>query len=153
MLQRQTTGLNTIPWPKKLDHYNRALKVPENQMFIIPIRIEDCEPHFKELSKIHYFDMFVDYHDCLSMLIRAFEYGEKEKLSISYIEKFSRIGVIHSVFNGFGFVETVDSNLRPLYHRNELHGLVFEDLDVGDKVSFILAENPKGLIATKLSKP
>ena len=21
MLQRQTTGLNTIPWPKKLDHY------------------------------------------------------------------------------------------------------------------------------------
>ncbi|MCX6702440.1 MAG: cold shock domain-containing protein [Candidatus Wolfebacteria bacterium] len=53
---------------------------------------------------------------------------------------------------GFGFI-TVEGDPKDLFfHKNELKGVNFEDLKVGDKVSFEKAESAKGLNAVNVSR-
>jgi cold shock protein len=53
---------------------------------------------------------------------------------------------------GFGFItqEGVEKDL--FFHSKELQGVEFNDLKEGDKVTFEIAESPKGPNATKVSK-
>lgn len=59
---------------------------------------------------------------------------------------------------GFGFISQVDENGQVIegkdlfFHLNELVGVSFNDLKEGDEVTFEVAESPKGLNATKVSK-
>ncbi len=53
---------------------------------------------------------------------------------------------------GFGFI-TVDGEEKDLFfHGNELKGVTFEELKVGDRVSFEKADSPKGPNATNVTK-
>ena len=53
---------------------------------------------------------------------------------------------------GFGFIEYDESDKDLFFHSNELKGVEFNDLKEGDKVTFEVAESPKGLNATNVSK-
>ncbi len=53
---------------------------------------------------------------------------------------------------GFGFITYDDSDKDLFFHSNELKGVEFNDLKEGDKVTFEIAESPKGLNATNVSK-
>ncbi|MDP2752831.1 MAG: cold shock domain-containing protein [Nitrospirota bacterium] len=59
---------------------------------------------------------------------------------------------------GFGFISQVDENGQVIegkdlfFHLNELVGVSFNDLKEGDEVTFEVAESPKGLNATKVSR-
>jgi len=53
---------------------------------------------------------------------------------------------------GFGFI-TVDGEEKDLFfHRNELQGVEFEELKVGDRVSFEKTDSEKGPNATGVTK-
>ena len=53
---------------------------------------------------------------------------------------------------GFGFI-TIEGEEKDLFfHKNELQGVSFEDLKVGDKVSFEKTDSPKGPNAVKVSR-
>ena len=53
---------------------------------------------------------------------------------------------------GFGFI-TVDGEAKDLFfHKNELKGVSFEELKIGDKVSFEKADSPKGPNAVGVSR-
>ena len=53
---------------------------------------------------------------------------------------------------GFGFI-TIEGEEKDLFfHKNELNGVTFEDLKIGDKVSFDKADSPKGPNATNVSR-
>ncbi|MDD5098366.1 MAG: cold shock domain-containing protein [Candidatus Pacebacteria bacterium] len=53
---------------------------------------------------------------------------------------------------GFGFI-TVDGEEKDLFfHSNELKGVGYEELRVGDRVSFEKGESPKGPNATNVSR-
>lgn len=53
---------------------------------------------------------------------------------------------------GFGFI-TVDGEEKDLFfHRNELKDVNFEDLQVGDRVSFEKGESPKGPNAVNVKR-
>ncbi|HNV44557.1 MAG TPA: cold shock domain-containing protein [Exilispira sp.] len=53
---------------------------------------------------------------------------------------------------GFGFI-TVDGEEKDLFfHSNELKGVSYEELRVGDRVSFEKGESPKGPNATNVSR-
>lgn len=53
---------------------------------------------------------------------------------------------------GFGFI-TVDGEEKDLFfHKNEVTGTTFEELKVGDKVSFEKADSPKGPNATGVTR-
>jgi CspA family cold shock protein len=53
---------------------------------------------------------------------------------------------------GFGFI-TVDGEEKDLFfHSNELQGVSYEELKVGDRVSFEKGESPKGPNATSITR-
>ena len=53
---------------------------------------------------------------------------------------------------GFGFI-TVDGEEKDLFfHNNELKGVTYEGLKVGDKVSFEKTDSPKGPNATNVAR-
>ena len=53
---------------------------------------------------------------------------------------------------GFGFI-TVDGEAKELFfHKSELKGVTFEELTIGEKVSFEKADSPKGPNATGVSR-
>ncbi len=56
------------------------------------------------------------------------------------------------VDKGYGFIsrEGVDKDL--FFHSKELVGVMFEDLKVGDVVSFEITEGDKGPAATQVSR-
>ena len=53
---------------------------------------------------------------------------------------------------GFGFIKRDGEAKDLFFHSNELVGINFDDLREGDKVSFEVADSPKGPNAVKVSK-
>lgn len=53
---------------------------------------------------------------------------------------------------GFGFIKVVGQEKDLFFHSNELVGVTFEELHEGDKVTFEVADSPKGPNAVKVTK-
>jgi CspA family cold shock protein len=53
---------------------------------------------------------------------------------------------------GFGFIAREGEDKDLFFHSNELEGVQFNDLQEGDKVTFEVAEGPKGLNAVKVNR-
>jgi len=53
---------------------------------------------------------------------------------------------------GFGFIKRDGETKDLFFHSNELMNVKFDDLQVGDTLSFEVEEGPKGLRAIKVSK-
>lgn len=53
---------------------------------------------------------------------------------------------------GYGFISCEEMEKDLFFHGNELSGVEFDALKEGDKVSFEVAEGPKGLNAVNVSK-
>ncbi len=52
---------------------------------------------------------------------------------------------------GFGFITREGEEKDLFFHSNELVGVAYNDLNEGDKLSFEVAEGPKGLNAVNVS--
>lgn len=53
---------------------------------------------------------------------------------------------------GFGFIKREGQEKDLFFHSNELVDVKFDELREGDKVTFEVAEGPKGLNAVKVSR-
>jgi len=53
---------------------------------------------------------------------------------------------------GFGFIAREGEEKDLFFHSNELQNVQFNDLREGDKVTFEIAEGPKGLNATNINR-
>jgi CspA family cold shock protein len=53
---------------------------------------------------------------------------------------------------GFGFIAREGQDKDLFFHSNELEGVQYNELNEGDKVTFEVAEGPKGLNATKVAR-
>lgn len=53
---------------------------------------------------------------------------------------------------GFGFIKRDGEEKDLFFHSNELKGVEFKDLKEGDKVTFEVAESPKGLNAVNVNR-
>ena len=53
---------------------------------------------------------------------------------------------------GFGFIKRDGQERDLFFHSNELVGVSFDELREGDKLSFEVAESPKGPNAVKISR-
>lgn len=61
-------------------------------------------------------------------------------------------GVIARLMDkGFGFISREGEDKDIFFHSNDLVDVQFNDLNEGDKVTFEVAEGPKGLNAVKVS--
>ncbi len=53
---------------------------------------------------------------------------------------------------GFGFIKREGQEKDLFFHSNELKDVSFDDLREGDKVTFEVADSPKGLNAVNIHK-
>ena len=53
---------------------------------------------------------------------------------------------------GFGFISREGEEKDLFFHANELKGVEFSELNVGDTVTFEVADSPKGPNATNVSR-
>ncbi|OGG37806.1 cold-shock protein [Candidatus Jorgensenbacteria bacterium GWA1_54_12] len=53
---------------------------------------------------------------------------------------------------GFGFISREGEAKDLFFHSNELKGVTFDELRVGDKVTFEVVEGEKGLSATNVAR-
>lgn len=53
---------------------------------------------------------------------------------------------------GFGFISREGEEKDLFFHSNELQGVSYDDLREGDKVTFDIAEGPKGPNATNVKR-
>lgn len=53
---------------------------------------------------------------------------------------------------GFGFIKVDGQEKDLFFHSNELDGVSFDELREGDKVTFEVADSPKGPNAIKVSR-
>ena len=53
---------------------------------------------------------------------------------------------------GFGFIAREGEEKDLFFHSNELQDVQYDELREGDKVTFEVAEGPKGLNATKVKR-
>jgi CspA family cold shock protein len=53
---------------------------------------------------------------------------------------------------GFGFIAVEGEEKDLFFHKNELQGVTFEELKIGDKVNFEKADSPKGPNAVSVSR-
>lgn len=62
-------------------------------------------------------------------------------------------GTIKTVTDkGFGFIAIEGEDRDLFFHKNELKNVSFEELKVGDRVSFEKGESPKGPNATNVNR-
>ncbi len=60
--------------------------------------------------------------------------------------------IVRIMDKGFGFISREGEEKDLFFHSNELVDVEFNDLNEGDKVTFEVAESPKGLNAVKVSR-
>jgi cold shock CspA family protein len=132
-----------------------ALKVaqeyPPDKVYIIPLRIDVCEPTFEDLKVFQIFNFFPDYDQCFKNILRVLEFETIEKPALINIDNGIRSGIIKKlVTKGFGFV-TYDK-WDYFFHSNTLVGVSFDELRENDSIYFKMAEGPKGMIAINVER-
>jgi len=63
-------------------------------------------------------------------------------------------GIIKTIVSekGFGFITVEGEDKDLFFHRNEVKGITYEELKVGDKVSFEKSDSEKGPNATNVNR-
>lgn len=135
----------------------RALEIaeeyPEDKLYIIPVRLEECEPTFRALQRLHRVDLFPKYEDGINALLQVFSNRGEGKLPVIYREEYPREGEIKTLTNrGFGFIECLPFAKDIFFHSQELLNIAYDELRTGDKISFFLGRERHGLVATGVSK-
>jgi len=62
-------------------------ELPENSIFFIPVRIDECEPQDERLKKINYADLFPSYETGLDKLLKTLLFGKEKKEIVFHREQ------------------------------------------------------------------
>lgn len=129
-----------------------ADELPEDKIYIIPVRLDNCEPSFEGLRRLHRADLFPSYERGLKELLRVFKYQSEEKPQlIEVVHKQS--GVIKKITDrGFGFISMYGQAEDLFFHSAELVGIRFDELREGDAVRLSTAQGPRGLVAVSIER-
>ncbi len=129
----------------------RALEVaeqyPEESIFIIPVRIDVCEPSHRQLKKLHTTDLFPSYEEGFSNLLRTLQYPDSEKPFLKRKAGQSGSGTIARLSRGYGFIKRDDHANDIFFHHESLVEISGEDLQEGEAITFLEEKGPKGVVA------
>lgn len=85
---------------------------PEGKIFIIPVRLDDCEIFDERLQHIHWVDLFPSYSDGLNRILKGLSYEDKyskKDVFIRYLYIFGRI-----LITPFLLLYTFPENLKKI---------------------------------------
>jgi hypothetical protein len=54
---------------------------PENQIYIIPVRIDECNPTYEKINKLQWADLFPSYENGFNKILKSIENGNDELLT------------------------------------------------------------------------
>lgn len=132
---------------------NIAEERPENEIFIIPVRLDECEPSFEGLQRLHRADLFPFYESGLEQLLRTIKYVQEEKPALVVVDSEQWGGTIRKMVDiGFGFIDYNFMRKELFFHHNELVGVTSDELQEGDSVTFQIADGPKGQVAINVRR-
>jgi len=93
--------------------------LPMNEIFIIPVRLDDCIPTDERITALHMVDLFPSYNEGLKKLINLFQNGQQlpaeqntKKYSISHVD-FEKNNTKDSI-EPFQFEKQIYESLSPL---------------------------------------
>jgi len=156
-----------------------AQDYPDDDVFIVPIRIDECEPTFAAIRQLHRIDLFPDYDKALSAVLGTIDYVSQRRPSSSARQEAKpsyqitenskygsltpdpsakRVGQIARVTDKFfGFIRPMNSHNRSahvdlFFHAVELVDLEYSSLREGDMVYFCAVQSPHGPIAVNVSR-
>lgn len=125
----------------------------EDEIFIIPVRIDECEPSFEALRRLQRADFFPSYEKGVQQLLKALTYVSNEKPALVEVALERRDGTIARLTDlGFGFIHFSYIMNDIFFHSNELRNVQYNELREGDVVLFTIAEGPRGLAAVKIDR-
>lgn len=52
---------------------DRAMRYPPDKVFIVPVRLDQCKPKFRELRELHFVDLFPDWQEGIKRLHMALQ--------------------------------------------------------------------------------
>lgn len=130
-----------------------AKEYPPEHIFLIPVRIDECEPTFESLCSRQMTDLFVDYEGGLKQLLRVFLYESKEKPALTVLVMGGIKGAIKKLTDkGFGFIGSIELPHELFFHSHELRNVYFDELREGDAITSGLAAGPKGVVAVNVQR-
>jgi signal transduction histidine kinase len=59
---------------------NVVRTMPQGQIYMIPVRLNDCQPSFEELKNVQWVDIFNDWDRGIEEIVRAIEYSVGESI-------------------------------------------------------------------------
>jgi len=71
LLSRCSTAKRGFIQREVREALNVLAELPEGEVFVIPARLDDCEPHFEELARLHYVDLFPDFAGGLARIVHS----------------------------------------------------------------------------------
>jgi cold shock CspA family protein len=117
-----------------------AEEYPEDQIWILPLRIDECEPSFEGLKRLHRCDLFSSYEKALKEILRAIKYESEEKPALVNIDIKKQAGTISRLTDrGYGFIKQNEDDKDLFFHAKELLGVQYTELRDGDAVLFWMA--------------
>jgi len=54
-------------------------EIPADEIFVVPVRIDECVPTYPRLSELHWADLFPSYEDGLAKVLRAIRLGQADQ--------------------------------------------------------------------------
>jgi hypothetical protein len=69
---------------------------PESEIYIIPVRVEDCEPSHLKLNDINWVDLFPSYEEGLERLIQVFR-TKQTRLTIILLQEANSVEIANAV--------------------------------------------------------
>ena len=66
---------------------------PDSQIFLIPVRLDGCEPHVARLNSIQRVDLFPDWESGIASILRTIEFHGTAQLPSSHDEQTSETGI------------------------------------------------------------
>jgi len=77
---------------------------------------------------------------------------EADRQSVTLVDEERHLSAIMSLMNGYGFIRYPDNNL--FFRHDDLEGIAFEELSVGDELEFNVGVNHRGQrVAKKITRP
>ena len=104
-----------------------AKEYPPDEIYIIPLRIDDCNPSFEALHKLQIANLFPDYQKGLQELLRVFEYESIEKPALVEAAIGRKSGIVSRLNPvGYGFINYDGKDY--FFHSIELVNVQFDEV-------------------------
>lgn len=132
-----------------------AEEFPQDQIFIIPARLNECKPSHTALNDLNWIDLFPSFSKNVIRLIEFFR--TKQELARSgrpakLITEGRMTGHIISLLHrGFGFISSDIFKKNIVFHASELRGVRFDELREGDVLEFYLSGDLLGMHAVSIN--